>query len=58
MSALINGEARQVLSEAGAGLFVEPENPDAMVEGILDGIEWSKGSFGALFEASTGQAIG
>ena len=31
----IDGEARQALDQAGAGLFVEPENPGAMVQAIL-----------------------
>jgi len=31
----IDGEARQVLAEARAGLFVEPENPPALAEAIL-----------------------
>lgn len=31
----IDGEARQALNQAGAGLFVEPESPEAMVQAIL-----------------------
>ncbi len=31
----IDGEARRILSEAQAGIFVEPENPQALVEAIL-----------------------
>ena len=31
----IEGEARQALAEAGAGLFVEPENPEALAAAIL-----------------------
>ncbi|MCD6137292.1 MAG: glycosyltransferase family 4 protein [Deltaproteobacteria bacterium] len=31
----VDGEARQVLAEAEAGLFIEAENPEAMAEGIL-----------------------
>jgi len=31
----VDGEARQIVEEAGAGLFVEPENPAAVAEAIL-----------------------
>ena len=31
----VDGEARQVMEQVGAGLFVEPENPRALVEGLL-----------------------
>jgi glycosyltransferase involved in cell wall biosynthesis len=32
---MIEGEAQQVVNEAGAGLFVEPENVPALVEAII-----------------------
>ena len=32
----VDGHARQIIEEAGAGVFVEPENSRALVEGILD----------------------
>jgi len=32
----VDGQARQILEEAGAGVFVEPENSKAMVKAILD----------------------
>lgn len=31
----VDGEARQVLEEAGAGVFVEPENPRALADALL-----------------------
>jgi glycosyltransferase involved in cell wall biosynthesis len=31
----VDGEARQIVEEAGAGLFVEPENPVAVAEAVL-----------------------
>ncbi len=33
--ASIDGEARQLIEKAGAGLCIEPENPDAMADAIL-----------------------
>ena len=32
----VDGEARRVVEEAGAGVFVEPENSQAMVKAILE----------------------
>lgn len=32
----VDGQARKVLEEARAGLFVEPENPDAIAQAIVD----------------------
>jgi len=32
----VDGQARQIVEEAGAGVFVEPENPDALVQAILN----------------------
>jgi len=32
----VDGHARQIVEEAGAGVFVEPENSQALVKGILD----------------------
>jgi glycosyltransferase involved in cell wall biosynthesis len=32
----VDGEARQVLERVGAGVFVEPENPQAMATAIID----------------------
>ena len=32
----VDGEARRVVEEAGAGVFVEPENSKDMVKAILD----------------------
>ena len=32
----VDGQARQIVKEAGAGAFVEPENSQALVEAILD----------------------
>jgi colanic acid biosynthesis glycosyl transferase WcaI len=31
----VDGQARKIVDEAQAGLFIEPENPDAMAEAIL-----------------------
>ena len=32
----VDGEARQIVEEAGAGVFVEPENAGALVQAVLD----------------------
>src|SRR5258708_37394620 len=32
----VDGQARQIVEEAGAGVFVEPENSKALVKAILD----------------------
>ena len=32
----VDGEARQIVEEAGAGVFVEPENPAALAEAVLE----------------------
>jgi len=32
----VDGQARQIVEEAGAGVFVEPENSEALVKAILD----------------------
>ena len=32
----VDGQARQIVEEAGAGIFVEPENSQALVKAILD----------------------
>jgi glycosyltransferase involved in cell wall biosynthesis len=32
----VDGQARRIVEEAGAGVFVEPENSQALVEAILD----------------------
>jgi glycosyltransferase involved in cell wall biosynthesis len=32
----VDGQARQIVEEAGAGVFVEPENSQALVKAILD----------------------
>jgi glycosyltransferase involved in cell wall biosynthesis len=32
----VDGQAREIVEEAGAGIFVEPENSEALVEAILD----------------------
>jgi colanic acid biosynthesis glycosyl transferase WcaI len=32
----VDGQARQIVEEAGAGVFVEPENSHAMVEAIVE----------------------
>ncbi len=32
----VDGQARQIVEEAGGGVFVEPENSNAMVKAILD----------------------
>jgi colanic acid biosynthesis glycosyl transferase WcaI len=32
----VDGQARQIVEEAGAGIFVEPENSKALVKAILD----------------------
>src|SRR4029077_9044924 len=32
----VDGQARQIIEEAGAGVFVEPENSQALVRAILD----------------------
>lgn len=32
----VDGQARQIIEEAGAGVFVEPENSEALVKAILD----------------------
>jgi colanic acid biosynthesis glycosyl transferase WcaI len=32
----VDGQARQIVEEAGAGLFVEPENSKALVKAVLD----------------------
>jgi len=35
----VDGQARQIVEEADAGVFVEPENSQAMVRAILDLVE-------------------
>jgi colanic acid biosynthesis glycosyl transferase WcaI len=32
----VDGQARRIVEEAGAGIFVEPENNKALVKAILD----------------------
>jgi glycosyltransferase involved in cell wall biosynthesis len=32
----VDGQARQIVEEAGAGVFVEPENSEALVKAVLD----------------------
>lgn len=32
----VDGEARRIVEEAGAGIFVEPENTDELVKAVLD----------------------
>ena len=32
----VDGQARQIVEEAGGGVFVEPENSKALVKAILD----------------------
>ena len=32
----VDGQARQIVEEAGAGVFVEPENSKALVKAVLD----------------------
>src|SRR5258708_25418491 len=32
----VDGQARQIVEEAGAGVFVEPENSKALAKAILD----------------------
>jgi glycosyltransferase involved in cell wall biosynthesis len=32
----VDGHSRQIIEEAGAGIFVEPENSEALVKAILD----------------------
>jgi glycosyltransferase involved in cell wall biosynthesis len=32
----VDGQARQIIEEAGAGVFVEPENSKALVIAVLD----------------------
>jgi glycosyltransferase involved in cell wall biosynthesis len=32
----VDGQARQIVEEAGAGVFVEPENSKALVKAVID----------------------
>src|SRR5258708_24524255 len=35
----VDGQARQIVEEAGAGVFVEPENSKALVKAVIDLVE-------------------